>query len=593
MSENLFHLILIKPSHYDDDGYPIQWVRSSIPSNTLAAMSGLALYCKSREVLGSGVELRIVTIDETNARVLPGKIIREIKNAGGRALIGLVGVQSNQFPRACDLSKPFIDAGLNVMVGGFHVSGCISMLAELPQEIRDLQDTGVSLCAGELENGRLDDILRDAYRGELKPLYNYMADLPSIDGEPVPFLPVEMVARTEGRWTSFDLGRGCPFQCSFCTIINVQGRKSRFRTADDLERIVRVNIAQGIQRFFITDDNFARNRDWEVFFDKLIELREEHGIKIKLIIQVDTLCHEIPRFVEKAGRAGVNKVFIGLENINPENLLAAKKRQNRITEYRKLIQAWRDRRVTIYAGYILGFPADTKESILQDIEIIKRELAIDVLEFFYLTPLPGSEDHQKLHKAGVWMDPDLNKYDLNHQVSHHPKMSTEEWDDAYRAAWASFYSREHMVTVAKRAASLPNGRTKAKLKQMLWFSLMYFHEGVHPLEGGIFRYKFRKDRRPGLPLENPISFYARYGAGIVRRVVYYAWRYHSTYQLWTRTMADKERFNYTDIAIAAPRDDDLEGLEMFTETSGGQEAVAKKHADEVRREKILGRVAAE
>jgi radical SAM superfamily enzyme YgiQ (UPF0313 family) len=593
MSENLFHLILIKPSNYDDDGYPIQWVRSSIPSNTLAAMSGLALYCKSREVLGSGVELRIVTIDETNARVLPGKIIREIKNAGGRALIGLVGVQSNQFSRACDLSKPFIDAGLNVMGGGFHVSGCISMLAELPQEIRDLQDTGVSLCAGELENGRLDDILRDAYRGELRPLYNYMADLPSIDGEPVPFLPVEMVARTEGRWTSFDLGRGCPFQCSFCTIINVQGRKSRFRTADDLERIVRVNIAQGIQRFFITDDNFARNRDWEVFFDKLIELREEHDIKIKLIIQVDTLCHEIPRFVEKAGRAGVNKVFIGLENINPENLLAAKKRQNRITEYRKLIQAWRDHRVTIYAGYILGFPADTKESILQDIEIIKRELAIDVLEFFYLTPLPGSEDHQKLHKAGVWMDPDFNKYDLNHQVSHHPKMSTEEWDDAYRAAWASFYSREHMVTVAKRAASLPNGRTKAKLKQMLWFSLMYFHEGVHPLEGGIFRYKFRKDRRPGLPLENPISFYARYGAGIVRRVVYYAWRYHSTYQLWTRTMADKERFNYTDIAIAAPRDDDLEGLEMFTETSGGQEAVAKKHADEVRREKILGRVAAE
>jgi radical SAM superfamily enzyme YgiQ (UPF0313 family) len=593
MSENLFHLILIKPSHYDDDGYPIQWVRSSIPSNTLAAMSGLALDCKSREVLGSGVELRIVTIDETNARVLPGKIIREIKNAGGRALIGLVGVQSNQFPRACDLSKPFIDAGLNVMVGGFHVSGCISMLAELPQEIRDLQDTGVSLCAGELENGRLDDILRDAYRGELKPLYNYMADLPSIDGEPVPFLPVEMVARTEGRWTSFDLGRGCPFQCSFCTIINVQGRKSRFRTADDLERIVRVNIAQGIQRFFITDDNFARNRDWEVFFDKLIELREEHDIKIKLIIQVDTLCHEIPRFVEKAGRAGVNKVFIGLENINPENLLAAKKRQNRITEYRKLIQAWRDHRVTIYAGYILGFPADTKESILQDIEIIKRELAIDVLEFFYLTPLPGSEDHQKLHKAGVWMDPDLNKYDLNHQVSHHPKMSTEEWDDAYRAAWASFYSREHMVTVAKRAASLPHGRTKAKLKQMLWFSLMYFHEGVHPLEGGIFRYKFRKDRRPGLPLENPISFYARYGAGIVRRVVYYAWRYHSTYRLWTRTMADKERFNYTDIAIAAPRGDDLESLEMFTETSGGQEAVAKKHADEVRREKILGRVAAE
>ncbi len=591
MSQKIFYLILIKPTHYDDDGYPIQWMKSSIPSNTLAAMYGLADNCKSRNGLGSDVEMRIVTIDETNTRVRPEKIIREIKNANAAALIGLVGVQSNQFPRACDLSKPFLEAGLQVMVGGFHVSGCLSMLPELPESIRALQDKGVSMCAGEVENGRLDEILNDAIRGELKPLYNFMADLPSINGEPTPFLPLEMVDRTEGRWTSFDLGRGCPFQCSFCTIINVQGRKSRFRTAEDLEHIVRENIAQGIHRFFITDDNFARNRDWESFFDKLIELREEHHLKIKLIIQVDTLCHQIPRFVEKAGRAGVNKVFIGLENINPQNLLEAKKRQNRITEYRRLIQAWREYRVTIYAGYILGFPADTKASILQDIEIIKRELAIDVLEFFYLTPLPGSEDHQKLYKADVWMDPDLNKYDLNHQVSNHARMSREEWDDAYKAAWTSFYSRDHMVTVAKRAASLPHGRTRAKLKQMLWFSLMYFHEGVHPLEGGIFRYKLRKDRRPGMPLENPISFYSRYGAGIAKRVVYYGYRYYSTYRLWTKARTAKDRYDYTDMAIAPPGDDDFEDLEMFTETSGGEAAVAKKHADEARREKILGAAA--
>jgi len=67
---------------------------------------------------------------------------------------------------------------------------------------------------------------------------------------------------------------GCPFQCSFCTIINVQGRKSRFRTADDLEAIVRDNCRQGITTFFITDDNMARNKHWEDFFDRLIELKE-------------------------------------------------------------------------------------------------------------------------------------------------------------------------------------------------------------------------------------------------------------------------------------------------------------------------------
>jgi hypothetical protein len=106
-----------------------------------------------------------------------------------------------------------------------------------------------------------------------------------------------------------DLGRGCPYQCSFCTIINVQGRKSRFRSPDDLEHAIR-----------------------------------------------------------------------------------------------------------------------------------KRELPLDVLELFMLTPLPGSEDHKVLWQQGTWMDSDLNKYDLNNRATHHPVMSDEDWDGAYRAAWQSFYS---------------------------------------------------------------------------------------------------------------------------------------------------------
>ena len=93
-------------------------------------------------------------------------------------------------------------------------------------------------------------------------------------------------------------------------------------------------------------------------------------------------------------------MFIGLENINPDNLVAAKKKQNKITEYRKMLLAWKAQGIITLAGYILGFPADTPESIRRDIAIIQRELPLDILEFFCLTPLPGSEDHQKLWKAG-------------------------------------------------------------------------------------------------------------------------------------------------------------------------------------------------
>jgi hypothetical protein len=579
----LFHFIMIKPSHYDDDGYPIQWFRSDIPANTLAAVNGLAIDCQRRQVLGPDVRFRFSTYDETNIRIRPAKIAAAIRRLGGRSLVGLIGVQSNQFGRAVDLARAFLAEGLQVAIGGFHVSGCISMLKELPAEIREAREMGVSIFAGEAEDGALDEVLRDAYAGRLKPIYNHMKSLPSLEGRPIPLLPLETVQRTRGQRTSFDLGRGCPFQCSFCTIINVQGRKSRFRTPDDLEAIVRENAEQGIHKFFITDDNFARNREWEALFDRLILLRETMGFNIKLVIQVDTLCHRIPNFIEKACRAGVIRVFIGLENINPNNLLAAKKRQNKITEYRLMLQQWRAHGATTYAGYILGFPNDTKESILHDVEIIKRELPIDLLEFFFLTPLPGSEDHRTLLDANVWMDPDFNKYDLHHRVTHHPRMTDAEWEAAYREAWHSYYSPAHFETVIRRAAALPNGRPRGKMRVMLWFYVIFCIEGMHPLEGGIFRRKYRRDRRAGLPIEHPLVFYPKIAAEILMKAGRYARMIRQAYRIYRRVERDPAKASYTDLAITPPNADELETLAMFTETSGGEAAVAKmRRADELR-----------
>jgi hypothetical protein len=576
----LFHFVMIKPTHYDDDGYPIQWLRSAIPSNTLACLNGLAEDARARHVLGEGVEIRLHTYDETNRRVRPDKIIRMVRQEGGRVLIGLVGVQSNQFARAVDLARPFLAAGFPVSIGGFHVSGCTAMLPEMPQEMRDAQAMGISFFCGEAENGRLDQVLRDAYAGKLEPIYNYMDDLPGLEGEPAPILPVQHVSRTSGSLSSIDLGRGCPYQCSFCTIINVQGRKSRFRSADDLENIVRENYAQGIKRFFITDDNFARNRQWEPLFDRLIAMREGEKMNIGFTIQVDTLCHKIPNFIEKASRAGVRRVFIGLENINPDNLLAAKKRQNKITDYRVMLQKWRDHGAITYAGYILGFPADTKESILRDIEIIKRELPIDILEFFFLTPLPGSEDHKRLLSQSVWMDPDLNKYDLNHRVSHHGKMSDREWEEAYRAAWLAYYTPEHLRTILRRCAASKVSRPNTTLTTILWFLLMILFEGVHPLEGGAVRLKYRRDRRPSFRRESPLVFYPRYWIGTAIKLSKYAmvyWRARNTYK---EVMAAPDRGTYTDIAITPPKADEFEALDLYHATSGGEAALARKRRED-------------
>ncbi len=583
----LFHLILIKPTHYDDDGYPIQWVKAAIPSNTLAALNSLAEDARRRRVLGPGVDIRLHTYDETNQRVRPERIIRAVAKAGGRALIGLVGVQSNQFPRAVDLARRFLAAGLPVSIGGFHVSGCIAMLPQMPPEMREAQALGISFFAGEAEHGRLDRVLRDAWDGALQPLYNYMDDLPSLEGEPAPILPPRHVRRISGALSSFDLGRGCPYQCSFCTIINVQGRKSRFRSPDDLERTIRANYAQGIRRFFITDDNFARNRLWEPLFDRMIQLRLGEGLKIGFTIQVDTLCHRIPSFIEKAAQAGVRRVFIGLENINPDNLLASKKRQNKITEYREMLQKWREHGAITCAGYIIGFPADTRESILRDIEIIKRELPLDILEFFFLTPLPGSEDHKALWEKGAEMDPDLNRYDLYHRVAPHPLMSDADWEEAYRAAWESFYSLDHIGTVLRRAAANPRGRPGTTLTTLLWFKLMVMFEGVHPLEGGAFRRKSRRDRRFGLPRESRVVFYPRQAAEIAVK----AWGYWRVYRAakarLKAALAAPDRWAYSDLAIAAPEADEFDSLDLYHATGGGAAALARKRRDDALRAKAF------
>ncbi len=555
-----FCLILVKPSHYDEDGYVLQWVRSPIPSNSLASLYGLAQDCAKRKILGDDVEIEIHALDETNTRIRPERLVKLIE-AAGAGMVMLTGVQSNQFPRSLDLAKPLRERGIQVGIGGFHVSGVLSMLNGVDADLDRAKALGVSLFAGEAE-GRLDEVLHDAAVGMLKPLYNYMHDLPGIDGTPIPLMAVERAQRTAGGTTSFDAGRGCPYQCSFCTIINVQGRKSRRRTPDDIELIVRTNYAQGLRAFFITDDNFARNKDWEPILDRIIHLRQVEKFNISFIIQVDTLCYKLPNFIDKCARAGVKRVFIGLENINPDNLAGAKKKQNKITEYRQMLLGWKNAGVITYAGYILGFPNDTYESIMHDIDVIKRELPVDLLEFFYLTPLPGSEDHLKLHRAGVALDPDMNKYDLNHVCTAHPKMSHEEWDRAYKAAWQRYYTLEHIETVMRRVAVTKANASNA-LFLITWFMGSINIEHIHPLESGVLRLKFRRDRRPGFAREPMWSFYPKYFVEVFSKLVRWTHLYFKLRRIYLRIKFDPNRYVYTDTAMTPVTADEAETHELF------------------------------
>ena len=571
MVRNQFHVVLIKPSHYHDDGYVIRWWRGLVPSNSLAALHGVALDCAQRHVLGPDVDIEIDVIDETNQRVNIPKLLRRFRKANRFGIIGLIGVQTNQYPRALDIARPFRQEGIPVVIGGFHVSGCIAMLDGTAVDLDRARESGISIFAGEAE-GRFEILLQDAASGGLKSQYDFTKDLVDMTGQPSPFLPIQYVKRTAGTNSSFDSGRGCPFQCSFCTIINVQGRRSRSRTPDDVENVIRENWQEGISRFFLTDDNFARNREWEPILDRLIKLREIDGIPLGLMIQVDTLCHKIPNFIEKCQRAGVTRVFIGLENINPDNLKAVKKPQNKITEYRKMLLAWKAQGIFTYAGYILGLPADTTELIRRDIEIIQRELPLDILEWAILTPLPGSEDHQLMWRNGGAMDGNLNNYDFEHVVADHPKMSRAEWQSIYQEAWIQYYSRKHVETLLRRAAA-SGVSLMSLIKALVPFIHMVPVENIHPLQAGLFRRKHRSERRYGMPRELVWAFYPRHIAKTILNNLKLAKTVLWILRVKHRIESDPRHRSYTDIALGPAVDDDEETLDLLTKTTGAKAAI--------------------
>ena len=571
-------IYLIRPTRYDEEGYPIQWMRTHIPSNSLACVYGIAQDCADRKILGEDVQINLHAMDDYNTPVVPEKIIKQVKKSGNKALICMVGVQTNQFPRSVDLSRPFLDAGIPVCIGGFHVSGCLSMLKEMPADIVEAQELGISFFAGEAEERRFDQVVIDAYNGELKSLYDFSKDTPSMENTPAPILPIEEISKTFGTYSSFDLGRGCPFDCSFCTIINVQGRKSRFRTADDLEAIIRQNHAIGVNRFFLTDDNFARNKNWKQFTDRMIKLRKE-GIPLELLIQVDTLCHKIDGFIEACVAAGTGKVFVGLENINSDSLELVGKRQNRIEDYREMLLAWKRHPVFVICGYILGFPTDTKESILQDVETIKRYLPIDGLSFSFLTPLPGSMDHKKMYEAGEWLDPDMNRYNLFNRVSHHPVMSDKEWEDAFREAHLSFFSWEHMNTIFKRMVALRSNKKYATIFYLLGMKEFTGVDAISPLEGGVLRRRMRRQRRPGFKIESPFVFYPKFFWRELKVNTTIIINFVRLWRMMRKAWTDPARYDYMDDAITSVDNLDADELISKVRTTEYAEKRRKRNSD--------------
>ena len=150
--ERRFQFVLIKPSHYGEDGYVIRWWRAIIPSNSLAAVYGVALECIERKVLGPDVAIDLEAIDEFSQQLEIQKLIGRFKRHGNFGLVAFVGVNRISI-HALDLARPLRAAGIPVAIGGFHVSGCLSMLDGKAVGLDACRELGVSMLAARSRAG--------------------------------------------------------------------------------------------------------------------------------------------------------------------------------------------------------------------------------------------------------------------------------------------------------------------------------------------------------------------------------------------------------------------------------------------------------
>lgn len=540
----------IKPSKYDEDGFVLQFRWGVIPNNTLTVLAGLNdAYARTHPDVDIQTVLWDELVDGTLSPHTVESIGRRARDDGVEAIIGLAGVQSNQYPRGRDLALQFKSLGLPVLFGGFHVSSHAAS-----REF--LQSCGVTVVIGEAEttwSTWLDDYLR----GSLRPSYQVTdgvraktgsatISVPLVDTAPLPSLDSRYVGRFfNPSFATIDTSRGCPFTCSYCSVQNVMGRRMRSRNPQAVVDWVRdAYDRHAIRNLLVVDDDLFRSPGWDGILAGIATLRRERS-DLALIIQVDiesaaytTRVHDEPegerhrrsrRFVDLAAAAGCFEVFMGFESFNPANLEHTQKfhnedRQDRRrssgqleeaarrvkARYKRVVDAWHAAGVGVHCGYMIGLPFDGKGSGQQAARDLS-EIGVDIASFFAYTPLPGTEDYDRAIEHGSIVNHDFNDYACTDYVTTHPLLSREELRQEYADAYRSFYTWRRLawsLSTFHRVSGLGFASRTGMLTQQVYYTYAN-RRGWHPMMGGIWRTRDPNVRRQVIWDEDSAALYLR------------------------------------------------------------------------------------
>ncbi|MBZ5586743.1 MAG: radical SAM protein, partial [Acidobacteriia bacterium] len=401
LSQPGIYLPIIIPSYYGhengEDGRLEQHYWVQLLSPVFLALRSVAQEAARKLNIRLDVEFyeeRLQTGDEYLQ-----EIVRRTR--GGDAVLAFISCRSMELSRGIDIARRLRAAGVSVVMGGPGVT-----LSDV-KTYRHIHASGICFNVGEGES-TIPIILKDFLDGGLHPCYAQEGYC-DLAAAPMPSHPLPRELRgAVGGYIGLSTSEGCPFDCPYCSEWVLRGRRPRARdayaVADWVERAYKTF---GYYRFFITDDNFRRSPKYHQTVDLLTGLNERLGGILRFMVQLDVknVTAEIPALAAM----GVKRVFVGMESLDPEVVhKTLGKTQNDPSLYAATVQAFHSKGILVDTGWMVGFPRQTPEMVLDEAERVAR--IADFAYPFFVTPLQGTLDHAKAVGDGTLRTWDPNDY---------------------------------------------------------------------------------------------------------------------------------------------------------------------------------------
>jgi radical SAM superfamily enzyme YgiQ (UPF0313 family) len=276
--------------------------------------------------------------------------------------------------------------------------------------------------------------------------------------------------------------RGCLFQCSFCSVIKIAGRKIRSQSIDTTLGCLREARKAGVRLIMFTSDNFNKYPEAK----QLLEAICAEKLNIKFFVQCDAQVARQEELIALMARAGCFQMFVGVESFNRDTLLSVKKRQNRPETYQEIVRLCRKYDISAHFSNIIGFPQDNETDVHAHLEVL-REIDPTWASFYILCPIPGTEQYAEFLDKGLIVEENLDRFDTTSLTWKHPNFSNEQLTSLLYECYQKFYSFPHALENVWRL-HLSNGNFPLRAVVSLATSAFHRYSAFrhwHPMSGGI------------------------------------------------------------------------------------------------------------